>query len=114
MSRKIQIAKQPKLSVLRRIRVQTAPKWDATVLRLAHKQSIRNWDALKEKDQLCGCFSCRRIFRTSELDSRLPEQNGAYTAWCPYCGIDAILGEYTGFPITHAFIDRMHSFWFGD
>ena len=34
------------------------------------------------------------------------------TAICPYCGIDAVIGVSSGFPITQAFMESMHSYWF--
>jgi len=84
----------------------------AVIYRTAHKYSIRNWEALTSKEQMCGCFSCCRIFPSSELTDKLPEMDGQYTAWCHYCGVDSIIGESSGFPITEYFIKKMHDYWF--
>jgi hypothetical protein len=34
------------------------------------------------------------------------------TAVCPYCGIDSVIGESSGFPITRRFLKGMHNEWF--
>ena len=34
------------------------------------------------------------------------------TAVCPYCGIDAVIGESSGYPITAEFLKRMRKRWF--
>ncbi|MGN0280843.1 MAG: cytoplasmic protein [Prevotella sp.] len=83
------------------------------ILEKAHKSSIRNWDELKAKEQKCGCFSCCKVFNTSELEHSTKECDGKRTAICPYCGTDSVIGEYTGFPITEDFMKKMEQRWFG-
>lgn len=80
----------------------------------AHLFSIRNRVMIERRPQMCGCFSCCRIFPSNELDKScwLPEEDGKYTAWCPYCGIDAIICEESGFPITPEFMKKMNHYWF--
>ena len=34
------------------------------------------------------------------------------TAVCPYCGVDSVIGENSGFPITEQFLKEMHEAWF--
>lgn len=31
---------------------------------------------------------------------------------CPYCGIDSVLGDQSGFPITKELLIRMRWHWF--
>lgn len=78
----------------------------------AHKFSIRNRRAL-EQDNICGCFNCLRIFKTTEI-RRWLEDKGGDTAMCPYCGIDSIISESSGFPITPEFMKEMQKHWFGE
>ena len=61
-------------------------------------------------DTLCGCFHCLKIFSPSEITSWLEEGSG--TAICPYCGIDAVIGESAGHPITAAFLKKMNKHFF--
>jgi len=72
-------------------------------------------EALK-KDKVCGCFYCLRIFSPSEIEYWLIDDNGSDrygTAICPYCDIDSVIGESSGFPITKEFLEGMHKKWFG-
>ncbi len=79
----------------------------------AHSYS-RNHRSELEKDSVCGCFYCLRIYSPSEIEEWLDEENGdpRGTALCPYCGIDSVLGESSGYPITRAFLQKMKEEWF--
>jgi hypothetical protein len=35
------------------------------------------------------------------------------TAICPRCGIDAVIGDKSGFDVSHNFLGRMNEYWFG-
>ena len=50
------------------------------------------------QDRKCGCFYCLKIF--------------APKAICPYCGIDSVIGEHSGYPITREFLEQMRQYWF--
>jgi hypothetical protein len=39
--------------------------------------------------------------------------DGGQTALCPSCGIDSVIGDASGFPITEEFLAAMESRWFG-
>lgn len=80
-------------------------------LQIAHERSFENMASLK-KDQLCGCFYCLKIFRSSEIKEVIPERGGGKTAVCPYCDIDSVLGESSGFPIAEEFLKKMNKYWF--
>ena len=86
-------------------------KTEENELIFAHEKSFKNMSALK-KDQLCGCFYCLKIFRSSEIKESIPEEGGGETALCPYCGIDAVLGESLRFPIDEKFLTKMNEYWF--
>ncbi len=75
----------------------------------AHKYSINHKSKIL-KDKKCGCFYCLKIFNPKEIIDWIEDQSG--TAICPYCGIDAIIGESSGFPITEAFLLKMKNYWF--
>ena len=64
----------------------------------AHKFSSNNKEAL-QNDKKCGCFYCLKIFDTEP-------------AVCPYCCIDSVIGESSGYPITTEFLTKMHEYWF--
>jgi acetone carboxylase gamma subunit len=44
----------------------------------------------------------------------MDERDGVgQTALCPECGIDSVIGDASGYPITEAFLGKMKTFWFG-
>lgn len=80
----------------------------------AHKFSCNHMAQLKQ-DRVCGCFYCRRIFDPAEIEEWLIADNDCDregTALCPHCGIDAVIGESSGYPITTEFLEAMHRYWF--
>lgn len=76
---------------------------------LAHKYSANHQMEL-EMDEKCGCFYCLKLFKPSEITQWVADTNG--TAICPYCGIDAVIGESSGYPITEEFLIKMSNYWF--
>lgn len=77
----------------------------------AHEFSI-NHKKLLLQDKKCGCFNCLKIFNPKEIEEWIDDTSG--TAICPYCGIDSIIGESSGFPITEEFMKEMQDFWFNN
>lgn len=75
----------------------------------AHEYSINHKPKIL-KDKKCGCFFCLKIFSPTEITDWIEDKYG--TAICPYCGIDAIIGESSGFPITEEFLSKMKKYWF--
>ena len=65
-----------------------------------------------EKDPVCGCFYCLSVFDPPEITEWISDTRG--TAVCPHCGVDSVIGESSGFPITREFLEAMHQRWFGD
>lgn len=82
---------------------------EKAVYKAAHKYCTNNKEALLG-DPVCGCFYCLEIFRPTEITEWIPETKG--TAVCPYCGVDSVIGESSGFLITKEFLTKMHSYWF--
>ncbi|RHW43610.1 cytoplasmic protein [Neobacillus notoginsengisoli] len=62
-----------------------------------------------ENDTICGCFYCLKIFNPNEIDEWWDDDD---TAVCPYCGIDSVIGESSGFSITELFLKEMNKEWF--
>ena len=83
-------------------------------LMYAHKECARNRKAL-EKDSKCGCFYCLEIYNPSEITEWCDEgTDGEVTALCARCGIDAVISESAGYPLTEDFLKSMNDFWFED
>jgi hypothetical protein len=81
-------------------------------LKTAHQFAAANEDQLK-KSKLAGCFHCLQIFKADEIDwgNSLIDRGGR-TAQCPYCGIDSIIGDASGFPLQAATLQQMRVRWF--
>src|SRR5262245_50647288 len=78
-------------------------------LRRAHDHSIRHFAELW-RSGLCGCFCCLDVF---EFEDVREWTDGGQTALCPSCGIDSVIGDGSGFPITEEFLAAMEARWFG-
>lgn len=76
----------------------------------AHRSSFKNEEQIRAS-KVCGCFSCKKIYPAAEV-VLVPEADGKKTAWCPYCDVDAVLGDASGYPITEEFMERMNKEWF--
>lgn len=76
---------------------------------VAHRHSSNHDEQLK-MDQVCGCFSCCKTFRSSKIEDWYDD---GHTACCPYCCIDSVIGESSGYEITEEFMLAMEDYWFG-
>jgi hypothetical protein len=73
---------------------------------------MRNRDELLLSER-CGCFYCGAIFLPVEVNEWTDEKEGVgQTALCPRCGIDAVIGSASGYPITADFMEMMKQYWF--
>lgn len=69
-----------------------------------------------QRDRVCGCFFCLEIFHPSEITEWIIEDMRAIDSarpFAPYCGIDSVIGESSGYPITKNFLKMMQHHWFG-
>ena len=67
-----------------------------------------------EKDAVCGCFCCGKIFSPSEIEEWIIVNNPCDkrgTAICPHCSVDSVIGESSGYPITDEFMKAMNIIW---
>lgn len=76
----------------------------------AHEFSSSHRSAIL-KDKKCGCFYCMKIFSPEEITEWIEDKIDG-TAICPYCGIDSIIGECSGFPIIKEFLQDMNKHFF--
>lgn len=90
--------------------IELADKWSNNMVDYieAHKHCGNHRDKLKN-DKICGCFYCLSIFSPEEIHQWIDNQQ---TALCPYCSIDSVIGESSGYPITKEFLEKMRKHWF--
>ena len=70
-----------------------------------------------EASQSCGCFYCCEVYPPAEISEWIEDafRDGrrGETALCPRCGIDSVLGDKSGLPITDAdFLKAMNRYFF--
>ena len=86
---------------------------------LAHRHCAAHKSEVLQSE-VCGCFSCCAIFPPSDIQEWMDERGGAlgqspdpWTAYCPNCGIDAVIGSASGFPVDQKdFLEKMNARWF--
>jgi hypothetical protein len=78
-------------------------------IKAAHCHSSRHRDELGASTR-CGCFGCIKTLAPSEI-FRWIESEG--TALCPFCGIDSVIGDASGYPVESEFLEKMEKYWFG-
>ena len=78
-------------------------------LKAAHEASFKNKESIL-RSKVCGCFSCLETFPASEAYF-VKETDGQETACCPYCDMDAVLGDASGYPTTQEFLKAMQDEW---
>lgn len=95
--------------------------WTADELVRAHAHCNQNREALTLSAR-CGCFYCLAVYNPLEITRWVdppnidtwsgPEDGTGRTALCARCGINAVLAEAAGYPLTEVFLDTMHNRWF--
>jgi len=86
--------------------------WDISpspVIR-AHNHCHRNQEELL-RSPLAGCFFCLAIYAPSRIKDWV-DQGDNPTALCPECGIDAVIGSESGYPLNVGFLSEMRAYWF--
>jgi hypothetical protein len=76
--------------------------------RSAHQHSSNHREEI-EASELCGCFFCVTVFAPGEIGEWIADGT---TALCPYCGIDSVIGNRSGVPMTLGFLACMRNEWF--
>jgi hypothetical protein len=74
----------------------------------AHRDSSRHRAAVRAST-LCGCFHCGETFPPAEVEDWTDDDQ---TALCPRCGVAAVLGDASGWPLTREFLGRMRARFF--
>ena len=82
----------------------------------AHEHSSNNRKEL-ESSHKCGCFYCKTEFKAEDVNfdacmNVADKDLENPTIFCPYCGIDALIGDASGYRITTEFLSDMHDYWF--
>mgnify|MGYP000844257115 FL=1 len=60
---------------------------------------------------LCACYACGEDFLPSAVYEWTDSDR---TALCPYCGVDAVIPDISGLPLTVDFLARCAVYWFSE
>ena len=74
----------------------------------AHKHCGDHRDELF-RSKVCACFFCLERFAPDAISEWIGADQ---TAVCPRCGVDAVIGDASGYSLDEVFIKRMHRHWF--
>lgn len=74
----------------------------------AHSHCSNHKNEIESSSQ-CACFACLKIFTPSDITEWFEDEG---TAVCPYCSVDAVIGDKSGYPVTDAFLADMKKRWF--
>jgi hypothetical protein len=75
------------------------------MLLTAKKHAKNNQDEVMSSDE-CGCFHCLETFSKDAIVDWSEEEDGT-TAVCPFCDVDAVIGDAAGYPLTEDFLNAM-------
>jgi hypothetical protein len=84
-----------------------------STLNKAHDHCNNNFREL-ENSKKCGCIYCFEIYDPIEiLDNEHSLWLDESTATCAKCGIDSVIGDGSGYPVTdRLFLELMGFVWF--
>lgn len=77
----------------------------------AAKHTTANREEI-HKSNLVGCYYCLSIFNPDEIWEWIHHGKNDEFPMCPYCGIDSIFGDASGYPVMKDFLREMNKYWF--
>lgn len=77
-------------------------------IRETHTHTVKHREEILASKE-CGCFYCGAIFMPNKIEEWVDDND---CALCPECGIDSVIGDKSGYPITKGFMSEMHKHWF--
>ncbi len=91
-------------------------KYSSEIILQSHKHCVANRDEI-QRSKFVGCFYCEKIFKSSEIVEfcldKVDEDLKEITGLCPFCSIDSLLGDASGYEVTSPiFLKQMKEHWF--
>ena len=78
--------------------------------KLYHSHTIRNRNEINQSEY-CHCISCLKSYPSPIVINFIKDGVGE-TALCPYCGIDAVIGDACGLVINQEILTSLNKRWF--
>ncbi|MET0546236.1 MAG: hypothetical protein ABWZ40_07990 [Caulobacterales bacterium] len=76
----------------------------------ARAAALDNRDAIQTAT-LCACYACGEDFAPAAIREWTDSDR---TALCPYCGVDGVIPDVSGLPLTVDFLARCAVYWFSE
>lgn len=86
---------------------RTSKNKSSQELKAAHKHCSHNRAAVTGS-ALCGCFYCLEIFPAAQVQEYVSSED----AVCPKCGIDSVIADASGYPLSLEWLTAMRDYWF--
>ena len=94
--------------------------FDKSLLEAAHAHCACHREEI-QTSKACGCFACCSTFDVGKIESWWEETSGEYatrtdrwTALCPECGLDCVIGDASNMPIADPkFLAALNAYWVG-
>ena len=80
--------------------------------RISFKHAMRNYDEVKSSKR-CACYFCLQRFDSSKANYYITERDGIKTALCPFCSVDSVIGDASGYDIDGDIITELNLWGFG-
>ncbi len=85
-------------------------------MKTPHQHSFNNKEEI-QNSLFCGCFYCKTIHKATKITTYTQDKNPTTripnTALCPKCGIDSVIGDKSGYPVTDiAWLAELHKKYF--
>ena len=74
----------------------------------AAQHTANNKDEISRSSE-CGCYYCLSIFKPEQINEWVNDEE---CPLCPYCGIDSVFGDASGYPVAKEFLEQMNKYWF--
>ncbi len=65
------------------------------------------------KSETASCFFCRQTYSARKVNDWITDERGV-TAICPECGMDAVVGDASGFALTHDDLKALNAAFYGE
>ena len=87
-------------------------KYSKSDFPLIYSHTVNNeMDILHSKQ--CSCLFCRQTYDARKINDWANDKNGV-TALCPECGMDAVVGDASGFVLDHETLKALNLAYFGE
>lgn len=73
----------------------------------AANYSYIGWEELS-KSKKAGCYFCLKIFNVEEIQ----KEDVSEIIFCPYCGVDSVLGDLVPFELSEENLQQLYEKWF--